>query len=280
MEWSETTVRREDLSLWVEHHPGPGPLCLLVSGAGAIAEFWPDELCGALGEAGYGVARFDHRDSGLSTFVDFARTPYALSDLVDDVVAIMDDLGAPAAHLVGHSMGGFVVQLAAIRHPGRVLSLTSMSSHTAAPDLPPPPPETWEVMLANQPRGVLADDLAGYLRVWRYLNGDAPFDEPAAIAYTEAIYRKNPATLPATNHVALQADMIDRGPALLSVRAPALVIHGERDPLVHLDGGRITAAAIPRSKLVVLPAAGHVFFDRSVWSAIERELIAHLDAAG
>lgn len=84
----------------------------------------------------------------------------------------------------------------------------------ASPDLPPPSAETWEVMLANRPIGEFDADLPGFQKVWRYLNGGAPFDEAAAAAYTAELYARNPRTLPATNHVAIQVDMEDRGPAL------------------------------------------------------------------
>lgn len=270
------TVVRGGVTIWLERTAGAGPPCLLVGGAGAISAFWSDALCAALAAAGHPVIRYDHRDAGRSSFVDVTRAPYGLSDLVDDALALLDHAGAPAAHFVGHSMGGFIAQLAAIHHPERVLSLTSLSSHTASPDVPPPAERTWEVMLANQPCGDVERDLAGYQRVWRYLNGDVPFDSVAAEAYTRELYARNPATLPATNHVAIQAGMEDRTRQLRQLALPALVIHGERDPLVPLVAGRMTAEAIPGARLVVVPDAGHMFFNAGVWAALTAEVAAFL----
>ena len=266
-------IDNKNITLWIERRPAPGPTCLLVGGAGAIAAFWPDSFCDALHRAGFQVIRYDHRDTGLSTFVDFDRDPYGLMDLLDDALTILDHVGVQSAHWVGHSMGGFVAQLAAIHHPERVLSLTSMSSHAAHPDLPSPSAETWKVMLANQPRGDIRRDLPGFMTVWRYLNGSVPFDEGAAAAYTRELYRRNPKTLPATNHVAIQADMADRTPDLERLDLPALIVHGEADPLVPMVGGTLTAEAIPNARFLSLPDVGHMFFNGKIWETLAKHII-------
>ncbi len=49
----------------------------------------------------------------------------------------------------------------------------------------------------------------------------------------------------------------DRGPRLRNLPLPALVIHGDADRMVHLSGGRATAAAMPNAELLVVPGMGH-----------------------
>jgi len=49
----------------------------------------------------------------------------------------------------------------------------------------------------------------------------------------------------------------NRAPLLASVRAPTLVIHGSDDPLVSVEGGKDTAAAIPGAELLLIPGMGH-----------------------
>jgi len=49
----------------------------------------------------------------------------------------------------------------------------------------------------------------------------------------------------------------DRGPGLRGLRIPALVIHGTADPMVHVSGGRATAAAIPGAELLLIDGLGH-----------------------
>jgi len=120
--------------------PGGEPL-LLISGTGAQMLIWPEGLCAALADRGFQVARFDNRDTGLSTHLTGApapgwltamlrpsAAPYRLADMADDALAVMDALGWPEAHVVGASLGGMIAQALAIGHPGRVRTLTSIMS--------------------------------------------------------------------------------------------------------------------------------------------------------
>jgi pimeloyl-ACP methyl ester carboxylesterase len=49
----------------------------------------------------------------------------------------------------------------------------------------------------------------------------------------------------------------DRREKLKGVTAPTVVIHGEVDPLVNLEGGKDTAASIEGAELIVVPGMGH-----------------------
>src|ERR1700761_1386543 len=120
---------------------------------------WPDELVEALVRGGRQVVRFDHRDTGRSSIVDFERRPYTLTDMAADTLAVLDGYQVEAAHVVGASLGGTIAQLLAVHHPDRVLTLTAIMSgpmgHSSGPawaralsgqdpdpsDLPPPTPE-------------------------------------------------------------------------------------------------------------------------------------------
>ena len=61
------------------------------------------------------------------------EVPYLLSDMAADAVAVLDDLGDRACHVVGASLGGMIVQTMAIEHPERVRTLTSIMSTTGEP---------------------------------------------------------------------------------------------------------------------------------------------------
>src|SRR5262249_21195285 len=142
-------VERGAIRLWTEGFGDPGrPCALLISGAGAHAAFWPDEFCGLLAGRGLFVIRFDHRDIGYSTHTQDA---YDIFALLADSLAILDAHGVGAAHLVGHSMGGYLVALAAVHQAPRVLSATMISagptvtpSVAAGLGLSAVRPETWE----------------------------------------------------------------------------------------------------------------------------------------
>lgn len=107
-------------------------------GLGAQMLAWHPELYAALVAEDFFVVRYDNRDVGLSTHLhhaqppnldaamagDFSSAAYRLEDMADDAVGLLDALGLDQAHVVGVSLGGMIAQTMAIRHPGRVRSLT------------------------------------------------------------------------------------------------------------------------------------------------------------
>ena len=221
------------------------------------------------------VVRFDNRDAGLSTKLDHAGTPsawkamqaaatherveapYTLADMAEDTVGLMDALGIERAHVVGASMGGMIAQTVAIRHPDRLLSLTSIMSTTGSPDVPAASPEAMQVLLTPVP-----PDRDAYLersiRTWRVIGSKGfPIDEDAVKQRAARAFDRSfhPAGI-ARQLVAIIASG-NRTAALRGVTTPTLVIHGDVDPLAHPEGGRHTAATIPGAELLVIEGMGH-----------------------
>ena len=265
----------EDLQLWVETYGhSENEACLLISGAGANSSFWSDRLCTNLVEKGFFVIKYDHRDFGYSSTIDWEKEPYDFMQLAIDALVILDSLKVDKAHLVGHSMGGFMVQLLGIHYPERVLSMTSISSSTNAPSVPPPPEETWEIFLANKPQNNFEKDLPGFLKVWKFLNGTADFDEELAIEYTKNLYERQviDGALGAS-HVKAQQSLSDRTEALKGINIPTLVMHGEEDYAVDKYGAIQTAECIPNAKLVLIPQMGHLPFNHEISDRFDAEIL-------
>ncbi|WP_253207332.1 alpha/beta fold hydrolase [Verticiella alkaliphila] len=139
-----------------------GKPIVLISGLGTQLTRWAEPFVQRLAQRGYRVVRMDNRDAGLSESFDAAGAPdlkavasarsagtqpalpYTLDDMADDVAALLTHLGIERAHVVGSSMGGMIAQLLAIRHPDRVLTLTSIMSTTGNPELPRATPQAQE----------------------------------------------------------------------------------------------------------------------------------------
>ena len=102
--------------------------CLFISGANS--SFWSDRLSDSLVSNGFFAIKYDHRDIGYSTKIDFDKNPYDVLQLAKDAIAIIDSLDVKKAHVIGHSMGGFIVQLSGMHNPERVLSMISASAST------------------------------------------------------------------------------------------------------------------------------------------------------
>jgi pimeloyl-ACP methyl ester carboxylesterase len=272
------------------------PAVLLIMGLGAQMILWDEDFCTQLANRGLHVIRFDNRDAGRSSSlsdqavnVEFSAlmmramqgqpitAPYTLADMAKDAAAVLDHLGLPAAHIVGASMGGMIAQEMAIGLPSRVLSLTSIMSTTGAPGLPGPQPEAAAVLMAPPPPTREAY-IAAFCRNWRVLRaGTFPADEARDAARGARMWDRG--TNPAGTGRQLLAIFAsgDRTQRLASVTAPALVIHGTVDPLVSVQGGRATAAAIKGARLLEIPTMGHAL-PMVLWPEVIGAIGAHCAA--
>lgn len=259
-----------ELEYDVTGDPGAPPI-VLAMGFSMQMIAWDEEFCAALAARGFRVVRFDNRDIGLSTHLselgapDFMRAmmgdasaaPYTLGDMADDVAGLLDALDLRAAHVVGASMGGFIVQELAIRHPGRVLSLASIMSTTGARNVAQPTPEASAALL-TPPAADRAAAIDRAFGIWRVIGSPGfPFDEARIRSRTARAWDRDHDPSGVARQIAAIFTSRDRTADLGRVRVPTVVIHGAADPLVPLAGGEATAAAIPGARLVVIPGMGH-----------------------
>ena len=265
------------------------PPLLLVMGFTAQLIAWDDELCEMLAGRGRYVIRFDNRDCGLSTHLDGATAdpmavmqaqlggteappvPYDLSDMANDAVGLLDALGIEAAHVMGASMGGMIVQMMAIDHPERCLSVVSVMS-TPGVRIGVPTPEALEVLMSPPPSERAAFIAAAERSsVWaskRYVEVDR-LRERAAAAYDRAFHPQG-----APRQLAAIYASGDRTDALAKVEVPVLVIHGRDDTLISPPGGQATAEAVPSANLLVLADMGHDL-PSALWPLIVDAVISH-----
>lgn len=275
---SKKIVKVDAISLYTESFGDQvHPAIVFIAGAGAPARFWTDHFVQLLVDAGYFVIRFDHRDTGLSSAVDFDKNPYTAFDLAHDVLAIMDAYDIKQAHVVGHSMGGLIAQLLAIHYSERLLSMTSISVGTVG-QLGTPPEEVMAVLLENKPTQNFEESLPDFMRSWRVLNGTISVDEQLAYEYTKDLYERShhPVGV-AWNHIKCQQEFGDLSHDLAHIKVPALFIHGECDPLIPVQAGKATAQAVPHAQLVIIPGMGHMIFDKNLENDIAKRLIEFFD---
>jgi pimeloyl-ACP methyl ester carboxylesterase len=246
------------------------PPLLLVMGLGMQLIAWTEELVDAFVRQGFYVVRFDNRDVGLSTWFDDAGipdlatafgggavAPYLLSDMADDAAGLLDALGIEAAHVLGASMGGMIVQSLAIGHPDRVLTMTSIMSTTGDRLVGAPHPEGISALLAAPPAD-RDDAIEASARLWKIITSPGfAFDEERVRADAAAAYDRAFHPAGTARQLAAIVASPDRTPALRGVRVPTLVIHGEADILVDPSGGRATADTVPGAELWTVPGMGH-----------------------
>jgi pimeloyl-ACP methyl ester carboxylesterase len=247
---------------------------LLVMGLGAPMIWWDEEFCEALAARGFHVLRFDNRDSGRSSRMHgranlaqayaLRRAPYSIADMAADAAGLLDVLGVPAAHVAGASMGGMIAQTLAFRYPSRVLSLTSIMSSTGGRLVGRPSPRAVSLLLGPPPR-TRAAYVEGLVRTFRLIGSPGyHFDEERMRERAERTYDRGVHPSGTVRQLAAIMAERDRSPRLREVRVPALVVHGARDPLIHVSGGRATARALPGADLDIVPGMGHDL-PRAVW---------------
>ncbi|GAA1583780.1 alpha/beta hydrolase [Streptomyces globosus] len=294
---NEKMIDAGGVRLWAEEFGAPGdPVVLLLMGAQAQGVQWNDGLVRRLVDGGRRVVRYDHRDTGLSSRVDYAAHPYTVADLAADALAVLDGFGVERAHLVGASLGGVIAQRIALTAPHRVLTLTSLSSQPLGTDtagavrramaglpplqdrLPPPAPELLAALATSFPEP--GTGLEGYLTarmpLWRVLHGpDLPYDEAEYRAMEERVHRRADDITAGLNHtLAGSAGDTLTTADLAAVTAPTLVLHGTRDPMFPPPHAEATAAAIPGARLAMVEGMGHTI-PAAVEERLAKEILAH-----
>lgn len=236
-------ARAGDIELSYEETGGGTPL-VLTHGLGGSLAYW-DGLSAPLAEH-HRVIRWDVRGAGDS---DKPRGPYSPLQLAADLAALLDALQTDAVHLLGISMGGVIAQRFALDFPQRLRSLILVSTSSEV-----------------GPRAV-----AGWQRLADLVEREG-FDERLADAsgsFSAAFAAQNPAMVRAFGERTLLNDPAAYAAAaravsdynwtheLRSVRAPTLILQGLDDALTPPGGSVKMSRALPCSRLVMIPGAGH-----------------------
>ena len=233
---------------WEEH--GSGDPLLLIMGLGATLEWWA-RLVPVLA-ARFRVITYDNRGVGRS---DVPPGPYALPAMAEDAIAVLDAAGIASAHVFGASMGGMIAQELALNHPARVRSLILGCTACGGAQAVPAAKPVREALMA---RSRMTREEAMWAMAPYIFDAGTPRERVAEdIAVRLAARVTNEGYFAHLGAIRAWAGTHDR---LAGLTMPVLVIHGETDELVPPENGRIVAAAIPGSRLVMIPRASHIFY--------------------
>jgi pimeloyl-ACP methyl ester carboxylesterase len=251
--------------------PADEPMLLLMGLASPLI-WWDPDLCSMLARRGYFVITMDNRDVGRSSTVPGrvtrtmlvrafcglpVRAPYSMSDMAADAFALLDHLGIESAHVVGVSMGGMIAQTMAVDEPGRVRSLTSIMSTTGRRRVGWQHPRLLPALLRPVSPGkqAYADSSVA---MWRLIGSPGyPRPEQDTRDIAEETYDRGLSASGTLRQMMAVLTQPDRSRRLQHLRIPTLVIHGLSDRMVHVSGGRATAAAVPGSELILVEGMGH-----------------------
>jgi 3-oxoadipate enol-lactonase len=240
------------------------PVVVLSNSLGATRAMW-DPQVPALAQR-YRVVTYDTRGHGDSPA---PATPYTLDDLTDDLVALLDEVGASRAHIVGLSLGGMTAMRLAAREPERVDRLAVLCT-SAKVD-----PQPFLDRAAAARTGGTAS-LAPAV-VSRWLTPAFAAENPELVARLEAMIATADdegyaACCEAVAHMDLRTD-------LGRIAAPTVVVSGWQDPALPPEHQKLIADSIPEAELVTVSPGAHLAnLEQAV--QVTGVLLGHFDPAG
>jgi 3-oxoadipate enol-lactonase len=244
--------------------PADAPVVVLSNSLGATRAMW-DPQVPALAER-YRVVTYDTRGHGESPAPE---GPYSLDDLVDDLVALLDQVGADRAHVVGLSLGGMTGMRLAARNPERVHRLAVLCT-SAKPD---PQPFLDRARAVRSGGTVpLAPTVAG-----RWLTPPFAAAHPELVARLEGmIAGADDEGYAACCEVVAGVDLRDD---LGRIAAPTLVVSAAEDLALPPEHQRVIAEGVPAAELLTVSPGAHLAnLERTL--EVTGALLGHFDAAG
>lgn len=251
----------DGLQLYTKQFGSGEPALVLLHGFGASLFSW-HAVMGPLADEHHVVA-FDRPGFGLTDRPMPGQwaglSPYSPEAQVDQTFGLLDALGIRQAVLVGHSAGGTIAILAALRHPERVQALILVDPAIHAQGGPP----AWLAPLLKTPQARRLGPLfVRAIKGWGVQTIRTAWHDPSHISpETFAGYEK---PMRAENwdralwEVTIASHPLGLEQDLGQLRMPILVITGVDDRIVPTSETLRLAKQLPASQLVVIPAAGHL----------------------
>lgn len=242
VERGEHRLHYETIDIVEPWRTAPATL-LFHHGIGAVSGIWTDWIHALANR--YRIVRFDMRGYGRSD-VPAADAVWSIDLLADDLIAVAEASGTQRFHFVGESIGGTIGLFAALKYPGRFLSLTMSNAGHVGGSIHKV--ETWHRTINERGMAGWSDDFMadrfhpGALSRERwdwYARQQAADDRDAVL-----------------NALAVLVGM-DLSPQLGSVQPPVLILHPDGSPFIPVTVAAELHAGLPDAELHVIAHAKH-----------------------
>jgi aminoacrylate hydrolase len=242
-----------DTTVFFDRAGHTGPRVMLVQGAGVVGEGWRG-IVNLLSQR-HQLAWHDNRGVGKSLPL---RGPVTVEAMAEDTLAVLDALGWDDAHLVGHSLGGLVVQEVARRSPKRAGSLSLISTAGRGRDVMfNMPVSAWGASLrmtfgAERGRWLALAELSLSPAAIKRLGDDE------IIALLKRSFCEGFVSMPAVVRAQTGALWAHSQPDFAPLQTvPTLILTGREDRTVHTRLSDDLHAALPQARLVRMPGEAH-----------------------
>lgn len=226
---------------------GSGSPLVLVNGFASTMDMWNPPVLAALADH-FRIIIFDNRGTGYSSE---SEDPVSIGLFASDTLALMDALGLPCAHILGHSMGASVAQELVLANPRRVDRLILVSGTCGGDRMVRMRMEIWETLADKSGTPTdLANRMFPVLFPQEWLTAHDPWQYCPEVTETT---NEGSAARQARAFFSW-AGSYDRLPG---IRAPTLVVTGSDDVVIPSRNSLVLAERIPGARLVQFPGAGH-----------------------
>jgi 3-oxoadipate enol-lactonase len=237
------------------------PVVVLSNSLGATRGMWDPQVPG-LAER-FRVVTYDARGHGESPA---PPGPYTLDDLVDDLVALLDEVGAERAHVAGLSLGGMTAMRLAVREPQRLDRLAVLCT-SAKPD--PQPFLDRAAAVRSGGTAPLAPAIAA-----RWLTPGYAAEHPDLVATLESmIAGADDDGYAACAEVVAAVDLRED---LARITSPTLVVSGQEDLALPPEHQQVIADGIPGARLLTLSPGAHLA-NLEQTQRVTEALLGHFD---
>lgn len=245
---------------------GEGEPVILVHGFSDRKEHWAGQFSGLAKH--FKVIRADNRGAGKS---DRPDGPYSMGDYADDINGLMRHLEIEKTHIIGHSLGGMIVQNFALKYPDRINKIILVNT---IPGITPPnmdPSQIIEVFRKSAITGleakkrdplgaVIAGAKTSYSRdFWKQMRDD-PKKKFHGLWSVEDLVDEHMTFGPTEKDLNNQADSLKTHNVyerLHEIKNETLVLSAEKDKTCPSSMGQIIHELLPNSKMIVIEKAGH-----------------------
>lgn len=244
-------VRVDDVEIHYEEK-GQGEPLLMIQGLGY--DHRPYTWLRDLLAGRFRTIAYDNRGVGRSSRPE---GPYSIEMMAADASGLLEALSLDRAHVMGVSLGGYIGQMLALEHPGRVERLVLGCTYmTGDPERIEMPASTLALLTSREgtPEEVARRGLGTAF--------SAGFPSRSPEIFETLVRWRVEDPVPLHGYMAqLGAGMgFDVEDRVGSISSPVLIIHGDEDAVVPVERARELGRAIGGSRLEILEGAGHLFF--------------------
>ena len=228
---------------------GQGEPVVLLHGFGASADSW-NRFAKPLTKR-YHVIAPDQPGWGASTRLETASYGYPAQ--VERLHQFLSALGLKRMHLVGHSMGGFIASAYAARYPDEVITLALIAPH----GMVEPVASELANDVAKGDNWLVATTRPEFDRLLNNVFARRPYAPKAVLNYLAAHTIRNSAKS-AKIFAEMQTNDPPLADRLANVTAPALIIWGDQDRVLHVSCADLFRKGIKSSEVMIIPGSGHM----------------------